>query len=93
MKSTKEDTMPANDSTKLFRDAEGNIKSLLNEAEGISFQESPLDFFILLARYKFAAKLLKKTDTVADIGCGHGLGSIFLSKFAKQVTGVNSPLF
>jgi 2-polyprenyl-3-methyl-5-hydroxy-6-metoxy-1,4-benzoquinol methylase len=62
---------------------------MLNPVEGISYQESPLDFFILLARYKFAARFLKKNMSVVDAGCGQGFGSVFMGKFAGQVTGVD----
>ena len=78
------------DMQRLFRDRAGNIKELVNESEGISFQESPLDFFILLARYKFAARILDGNDTALDAGCGHGLGSVMLSKFARSVTGLDA---
>ncbi|KAB8036825.1 methyltransferase domain-containing protein [Silvanigrella paludirubra] len=73
----------------LFRDDKGTIKPMLSTLEGISFQESPLDFFILLARYKFAARFIKKNHSVLDAGCGHGNGSVFLSKFAKEVKGAD----
>ncbi len=72
---------------KLFRTSDGEIKEMLSHLEGISFQESPLDFFILLARYKFAARLIKKNMSVLDAGCGQGSGTLFLSKFAARVTG------
>lgn len=75
--------------TKLFRNEQGELKEMLGHVEGISFRESPLDFFILLARYKFAARLLHKTEHVLDAGCGHGHGSAFLSKFAGSVTGAD----
>ena len=75
---------------RLFRDRSGSIKEMVNSVEGISFQESPLDFFILLARYKFAARILDGNDTVLDAGCGHGLGSVMLSKFARSVTGLDA---
>lgn len=58
---------------------------MLNSAEGISYRENPLDFFIMLARYKFAARLLNKRLDVLEVGCGHGLGSIFLSKFCRHL--------
>jgi 2-polyprenyl-3-methyl-5-hydroxy-6-metoxy-1,4-benzoquinol methylase len=78
------------DQSKLFRGADGSdVKLMLNPAEGISFQESPLDFFILMARYKFAARFLRKDTSVIDAGCGQGIGSVFMSKFAGQVTGVD----
>lgn len=72
---------------KLFRDKDGSLKNMMSYAEGVSYREHPLDFFIMLARYKFAARLIKKDKCVLDAGCGHGLGTVFLSKFAKQVTG------
>jgi len=74
---------------KLFRDETGQIRPLLDIVEGITYRQDPLDFFILLARYKFAARLLEPSDTVLEIGCGHGLGSVMLSKFARAVTGVD----
>lgn len=71
----------------LFRDEHGKVKNLISVFEGITYRDSPLDFFILLARYKFAARLLRKSDACLDAGCGHGLGSVFLSKFATSVVG------
>lgn len=74
---------------KLYRNKKGDVKNILSVPEGISYQENPLDFFIMLARYKFAARLLKKKYSVIDAGCGQGLGAVFLSKFAGHVTGVD----
>lgn len=70
-------------------DEKGNVKPILSISEYITYSKNPLDFFILLARYKFAARLLKKTDNVIDIGCSHGLGTIFMSKFANHVVGAD----
>lgn len=81
--------MSENVKQKLFRDEDGSVKEMLSFLEGISFRESPLDFFILLARYKFAARMVKKTEHVLDAGCGQGWGSVFLSRFAGQVTGTD----
>lgn len=73
----------------LFRDKVGNVKSMLTDVEGISYKDSPIDFFILLARYKFAARLLRKNQRVIDVGCGKGYGSVFLSKYAQSVVAVD----
>ena len=72
---------------KLFRDDSGEIKDLLSSIEGFSFREDPLSFFITVARYKFATRFIKKSHNILDAGCGHGFGSIFLSKYANSVTG------
>ena len=74
---------------KLFRNEDGDVQEMLSSYEGYAFKESPLDFFILLARYKFAARLLNKHLSVIDVGCGLGLGTVLLSHFAKQVKGVD----
>lgn len=72
-----------------FRAADGEVKPILTKVEGINFQQNPLDFFILLARYKFAGRLIDHSDHVLDAGCGHGLGSVMLSSFVRHVTGVD----
>ena len=47
-----------------------------------------IQMLIKLARYKFIARLLKRTDTVLEVGSGTGIGSIFISQHTKYVTGV-----
>ena len=76
-------------SQNLFRNSDGSIRNILDNVEGIVFNESPLDFFIILARYKFGTRFIKKTHKVIDVGCGHGLGSVFLSKYANEIIGVD----
>lgn len=81
----------ANPEVKLFRSQDGDaVKKMLSEVEGISFRENPLDYFILLARYKFAARFIKKNQIALDAGCGQGNGTIFLSKFAGSVVGADA---
>ena len=76
-------------SQNLFRNPDGSVRNVLENVEGIVFNENPLDFFIILARYKFGIRFIKKTHKVIDVGCGHGLGSVFLSKYANEIIGVD----
>lgn len=46
-------------------------------------------FFIILSRYKFAMRLLKKTHIVGDVGCGKGYGSVFLARHVKEVVALD----
>jgi 2-polyprenyl-3-methyl-5-hydroxy-6-metoxy-1,4-benzoquinol methylase len=52
------------------------------------FQTNTLQVLIKLARYKFAARLLKKTDNVLEVGSGTGVGAMFLSQHVSCVTGL-----
>jgi 2-polyprenyl-3-methyl-5-hydroxy-6-metoxy-1,4-benzoquinol methylase len=75
---------------KLFRDPDGNVKEMLSIHQGYTFSENPFDFFIILARYKFASKILQDKNNILDIGCGHGFGSAFLaSAFKSKLTAVD----
>ena len=73
----------------MHRTGDGQVKSVLSEIEGLSFVENPLDFFLILARYKFAMRFLKKSDVVLDVGCGLGIGGVLLSKSCKSVTAID----
>ena len=52
------------------------------------FETNTLQVLIKLARYKFVARMLKKTDDVLEVGSGTGLGAMFLSQHVKRVTGL-----
>lgn len=53
------------------------------------FENNLLRVLIRLARYKFVARLVKKTDTVLEVGCGSGVGCVFLAQHAAHVTGID----
>ncbi|MBM3708368.1 MAG: methyltransferase domain-containing protein, partial [Actinobacteria bacterium] len=52
-------------------------------------QEDLHRLLIRLARYKFVARIIKNTDYLLEVGCGSGLGSIFLSQHCAYVTGID----
>jgi len=52
-------------------------------------RENLMMFLIKLARYKFIMRLLRKSDTVLDVGCSRGYGSLFLSQHCKRVLGID----
>ena len=52
-------------------------------------QDNLLRLLIRLARYKFVARLIKQTDRILEVGCGSGLGSIFLGQNCAHVTGID----
>jgi len=60
----------------------------LSQEYGHFVHDNLLQFLIRLARYKFVARLIKKTDTVLEVGCGSGLGTIFLGQHSAKVTGL-----
>jgi 2-polyprenyl-3-methyl-5-hydroxy-6-metoxy-1,4-benzoquinol methylase len=52
------------------------------------FETNTLMVLIKLARYKFAARMLKKSDDVLEVGSGTGIGAMFLSQHVAHVTGL-----
>lgn len=51
-------------------------------------ETNTLQLLIKLARYKFAARMLKRTDNVLEVGSGAGLGAQFLAQHCAHVTGL-----
>jgi len=45
----------------------------------------PIYFTIYCARYKFVARLLNGTRSIAEVGCGDGFGTSFLAKSGERV--------
>ncbi len=66
-----------------------NPSVTLSPEYGQFFKSDLLRLLIRLARYKFVARLLKKTDRVLEIGSGTGLGSIFLGQHCAHVVGLD----
>lgn len=52
-------------------------------------RQTPRRFFITLAYYKFAAKMLGTQKAILELGCSEGLGSSLLSEFADNYTGID----
>jgi 2-polyprenyl-3-methyl-5-hydroxy-6-metoxy-1,4-benzoquinol methylase len=74
---------------KLIDELYANNASITLPPEYGSFvQDNLLRLLIRLARYKFVARLIKESDRVLEVGCGSGLGSIFLSQHCAHVTGL-----
>jgi SAM-dependent methyltransferase len=51
-------------------------------------QDNLLQLLVRLARYKFVARMVKKTDSVLEVGCGSGMGAIFVGQHCAHVTGI-----
>jgi len=51
-------------------------------------ETNTLQLLVKLARYKFAARLLKAQDEVLEVGSGNGVGAIFLAQHTKHVIGL-----
>jgi 2-polyprenyl-3-methyl-5-hydroxy-6-metoxy-1,4-benzoquinol methylase len=52
------------------------------------FQINTLQILVKLARYKFVARLIRRSDDVLEVGSGSGIGTMFLAQHAKHVTGL-----
>ncbi len=74
---------------KLVQEQHARFPSLVLPPEYAElFEVNTLQVLIKLARYKFAARLLKAKDDVLEVGSGTGLGAIFLSQHTRHVTGL-----
>jgi 2-polyprenyl-3-methyl-5-hydroxy-6-metoxy-1,4-benzoquinol methylase len=51
-------------------------------------ETNTLQLLIKLARYKFAARLLRAQDEVLEVGSGNGIGAMFLAQHTKYVIGL-----
>ncbi len=73
----------------LVREQHAQFSSITLPPEYAELLEvNTLQVLIKLARYKFAARLLKKKDDVLEVGSGTGIGAMFLSQHTKHVTGL-----
>lgn len=61
-----------------------NAHPLINDTKHLAFT---------LSRYKFAAKMLRKSQKILEIGCGEGLGTLtFLSETKATITALDFDL-
>lgn len=73
--------------TKIYEDYPQGLT--LPPEYGYFAEHDLLRMLIRLARYKFVARMVRKTDVVLEVGSGSGLGAIFLAQHAKHVTGLD----
>lgn len=86
-----------NKEKKLWNDYRSMQKDFMQKDESFSlgpyhayhFRKTPRHILFLLARYKFAMKMIGLSKTVLELGCNEGLGTYYLSEFAKNVLGVD----
>ena len=55
-----------------------------------AFKNDLVMLTIRFARYKFIARVLCKHDHVLEVGCGYGLGCMFLSQHVRSVIGIDA---
>jgi len=73
----------------LVREQEAHFPSITLAPEYAElFEINTLQILIKLARYKFACRMLKRTDSILEVGSGTGLGGMFLSQHCHDVTGL-----
>jgi len=70
----------------LYRD---NDKITLPPEYGYFAKHDLGRLLIRLARYKFVSRMIRPDDNVLEVGCGSGLGAIFLGQFCKSVKGID----
>lgn len=74
---------------KLLEEMKEKYPPILLPSEYAEYVQDNLQkLLILLARYKFVAQMIKRTDTVLEVGSGCGLGTLFLGQHAAKVTGL-----
>ncbi len=73
----------------LIHEKDQEQKVQLGDHWSFNLRNDPKRFAFVLARYKFAAKMLSKGRSVLELGCSEGIGCPILSEFARSYTGVD----
>lgn len=60
----------------------GNESLTLGPYNTFQLRKTPRRFFITLAYYKFAAKILQRKSDILELGCSEGLGASIAGEFA-----------
>lgn len=68
---------------------DGHPPVTLSPEYGFLVEKDMMTLLIRLARYKFVSRQLKATDKVLEIGCGSGLGAIFMGQHCQEVLGLD----
>lgn len=67
----------------------GDESLTLGPYNTFQLRKTPRRFFITLAYYKFAAKILQRKSNILELGCSEGLGASIAGEFADKYTGVD----
>jgi len=75
------------DQVRAMNQSEGFSLGAIN---GQSLVRDPKHVAFVLARYKFAAKMLRRCSSVVEVGCGEGLGALmFLAETQAKFTALD----
>lgn len=68
-------------------DMQAHGRATLGLMTGHGWRNDPIRLLFTLARYKFVARMLDGTRSVAEIGCGDGFGSRIVRQFVGELVG------
>ncbi len=67
----------------------GDYKYDFGEHWSYNFRNDPKRLAFVLSRYKFAAKMIGKANSVLEMGCSDGIGASILAENAQKYLGID----